>query len=688
MKARLLTLVVFPAALVLSLAGASAAAADDTLSEAFARATRCAFGDDRAPLAPIEQAVAAAGRDARLRADLEHRFLALLRDPAATEAAKDFACRQISLIASQRAVPALAALLPDPHLSGIARQALERIPDRRADEPLRKALRELRGPTRLGVIGSLGERRDPRAVRPLRALLRDPDPAVASAAAVALGKIGTASAARALLEHRQRTPQPALREALNDGCLRAAWHRARQHDLRTGVRIFDDFFTRETSDHLRLAGFEGLLFAQPAEAPRRILTALDGTDEILRRAAASAIAEITEAAALAQIANGLGRVRPEGQVAALRVLQSPKDTMFRSAVRALLERGAPAARTAALEALGVIGEAADVSLLARWAATGAPAESRAARAALVNLTGRGVEEALMARLSGSDVGVRLELLRALAARGTGPAADTVARLLRDPEPRVVEAALTALGSVGNENHVRLLADHFIASRSDAQRQASLGALESIAGRFKAKAAPPLLAALHPAAPSDRAALLPLLSTVGGPEALNALRDGLGDADAGVRDAAARTVADWPDAAAIPILAELARASTESAHRALAFRGYVRLVRESEAAPDVKLRQLSEALELARTDAERRAVVGALGEVATPEALARVARVLTQHAALADEAGAAAVRIIAKLKDKHRDAVAPVLREVLARAQAESVRADARKQMSRFKLDAQ
>ena len=48
------------------------------------------------------------------------------------------------------------------------------------------------------MISSLGARRDAAAVVPLGGLLRDDDPAVARAAALALGAIGTAEAATVL----------------------------------------------------------------------------------------------------------------------------------------------------------------------------------------------------------------------------------------------------------------------------------------------------------------------------------------------------------------------------------------------------------------------------------------------------------------------------------------------------------
>ncbi len=61
---------------------------------------------------------------------------------------------------------------------------------------LREALAKLKGRPLVGVIGSLGVRRDAKAVGPLSGLLKDSDPLVAQAAARSLGRIGNQAAAQ------------------------------------------------------------------------------------------------------------------------------------------------------------------------------------------------------------------------------------------------------------------------------------------------------------------------------------------------------------------------------------------------------------------------------------------------------------------------------------------------------------
>ena len=93
------------------------------------------------------------------KALLEARLIAILEGDA-TDLAKQYACRQLAMVGSDASVPVLAGLLPSPRLSHMARYALEAIPDPSVDDALREALDKVQGRQRLGVIGSLGARRD------------------------------------------------------------------------------------------------------------------------------------------------------------------------------------------------------------------------------------------------------------------------------------------------------------------------------------------------------------------------------------------------------------------------------------------------------------------------------------------------------------------------------------------------
>ncbi|MCH2400452.1 MAG: HEAT repeat domain-containing protein, partial [Pirellulales bacterium] len=147
----------------------------------------------------------------------EPTLLAVLRSDAAP-ADKALACKNLAIYGSDRAVPELAKLLPDPQLSSWARIALEAIPGEAANAALRAAADRLAGRLQVGMINSIGVRRDPQAVESLTEKLQDGDVQVASAAAVALGHIGNGVATDAL-RAALATTSGAVRSAVAEGCV-------------------------------------------------------------------------------------------------------------------------------------------------------------------------------------------------------------------------------------------------------------------------------------------------------------------------------------------------------------------------------------------------------------------------------------------------------------------------------------
>lgn len=116
-------------------------------------------------------------------------LVAILGDSDATEFAKAKACQRLAVVGDDAAVPALAELLSDGRLSHYARTALEPMPPGAADQALRDALGKLEGSLLVGVINSIGVRRDPMALAKLAQLRQSDDQAVRDAATAAINRI-------------------------------------------------------------------------------------------------------------------------------------------------------------------------------------------------------------------------------------------------------------------------------------------------------------------------------------------------------------------------------------------------------------------------------------------------------------------------------------------------------------------
>ena len=193
------------------------------------------------------------------------------KNPDGSVFEKAKACQRLAVVGTKDAVPALAALLPDEKLNEYARFGLEGIADPAVDEALRDAAAKLHGRPLVGVLDSIGQRKDAKAVELLANLMNDEDATVASAAAGALGRIGTPAAAEKLtLAVAAKSP---VQLAAADACLACAERLAAAGNqdaagflCRVIMEATDAMDTKDVPKHLRVAAVWGMLRYRPETA--------------------------------------------------------------------------------------------------------------------------------------------------------------------------------------------------------------------------------------------------------------------------------------------------------------------------------------------------------------------------------------------------------------------------------------
>jgi len=250
------------AAVPAALAGATAVAAEvdaAAVDKAFETLKTYDWGADRNLLNPIDDAVIATRGDAAARKGLETRLIAVLKSDA-SRSAKDFVFRTLRTAGTAESVPALAASLPDKDLSHMARYALERISAPEAAAALRDALPKVGGALKVGVIGSLGVRRDTACVSALAGLLGDSDAAIAKAAANSLGVIGSPDAGKALSGFAKKAPD-GMKPAVADASLACAERLLADGKKAEAIVLYKSLSGDDQPKHVRVAATRGMLMA-------------------------------------------------------------------------------------------------------------------------------------------------------------------------------------------------------------------------------------------------------------------------------------------------------------------------------------------------------------------------------------------------------------------------------------------
>ena len=461
------------------------------------------FGDSRLPLATIEEQIRKSS-PAEYKA-IETKLLAVLNAPETPKDAKRYICRWLAVVGSADCVPAVAPLLTDDDLSHPARMALEPMASPAAGAALRDALPKVHGRLLAGLIGSIGVRRDPEAVSVLARAAKDDDPVVANAAIMALGAIGTESAAQTLAGLQVA---PALSRAQARARITAAGHLKNAGANPQAVAIYRDLMQPAQPQFIRIAALKGLIGALPqAEAVKLVTEMVQGEDAAMREATVAAYATSTDAALQSAVAAALPTMKSSGQLILLGVLADLPDVAARPAVLSLAEKESdPAVRAAAVDCLGRHGEAADVPMLVRLAGTGQGAVAEAAHKTLDRLGKPGVDEALIGLIESSDASDRATVLGVLASRHTVAALPTLVRLVGGTDAGLAAEAAKALGVMGQSAQLTALTATIVATENAQLRaaceEAGAGHLHSRAGQdgrggHRARRARPGTAAARP-----------------------------------------------------------------------------------------------------------------------------------------------------------------------------------------------
>lgn len=600
------------------------------------------------------------------------------------------ACRELAVVGTSKAVPVLVRSLADAELNHMARYALETIPDPGVDSALRGELPRLQGRPLVGVIGSLGVRKDAKAVKPLSSLLGDPDPEVVQAAARALGQIGTADAARAI-EKALPATAPANRLAFCEGLFRCAETFAAKGKTKDAIALYDRMRGMTDVPHqVRAGALRGAIIARDQGGLELLKESLLSSDRVLFHAAVRAALETPGAEVTRALAGCLPQLQPDNQIVAMQALGSRGDDLAVPALSTQAKAGPKTTRVAAIRAVAAIGDAAAVPVLVQLVEEADREIAQVAVDGLAGFPGREADSAVLSMLKSPEADRRLVGIDLVGRRRMVTAVPALLTVASDADAKVRSSAYQRLGKLGTPAEVPALIK-LLVQTTDAQDLTGLAeALSSICtgAGSPASATEQIIGAMPGAQPAQQGALLSVLGALGGAPALVAVRGAVRDYAPEIRDAAVRALADWPDAGAAPDLLQIVRSTTATGNqRDLAFRGYVRLVRESGGPPPEKLKSLAAAASLATSPQEKMLVLAGLGDMLSVESL----RLVTPHLsdpAVADEAGAVAVKIAEKLDPKESADIGTALNQVLKSAKSQQVLDKARKRMEQLKLQVQ
>jgi len=345
-----------------------------------------------------------------------------------------------------------------------------------------------------------------------------------------------------------------------------------------------------------------------SEAIGIVLDVLKSDDQQMQAVAIAMVKEMPGTEVTKVLAKELPNLSVTSQVQLLSALGDRGDAAALPAVIAAANAADESVRIAALRALGQLGNASTVGLLAQTAAATSGDEQKTARESLYRLRGPTVDGAILAGIPKADPKAKVELISSVGRRNISAGVSALLKTAKDSDRpatlgmsrpavgRVRAESLKVLKVIAGPQHLPALVDLLINAQSSSDRNEAQKTVAAVARKIedKNRQAEAVLAVLPSVKDIERrSSLLSVLGKIGDSSALPCLREALDGGNAEIQGAAIRALADWPTPEPAPDLLKVTESSDNRLHRILALRGAVRLLGlESVRPADATLRSSS------------------------------------------------------------------------------------------------
>jgi HEAT repeat protein len=418
-----------------------------------------------------------------------------------------------------------------------------------------------------------------------------------------------------------------------------------------------------------------------------VIDALKGNDESMQSMAISLIRDMPGAAVTKILARELPNLSVKGQVQLLSALADRGDrTALPAVVGATISKD-QSVKIAALRALGQLGNASSVDLLAEKAAAARGEEQKAARESLYRLRDPNVDGVILTRIGKVAAKVKVELIKSAGERNIVTGVEVLLKTARDEDSKVRRESFKVLKAIAGPKYLAALVELLVGVQSSSDRREAEKTVTAVAHKIsdKNRQAEAVLAKL-PSVKEEpsRCSLLRVLGKIGDDSALAVLHAGLKDKSAAVKEACIRSLAEWPTAEPMADLLKVVQGTDNKLHHVLALRGYVRLIGlESNRPAQETIGMYKQAMELASNVSEKKMVLSGLANIKSLAALVMASSYL-EDKALQQEAEVAVVKIVEATGGSYPAESKAALQKIIQISKNEFLRKKAQEVKSKIK----
>ncbi len=559
--------------------------------------------DSRATITQINEYLRVMTSDNRPLENCEKEMIKFLLSDATIDA-KSYICSKLGEIGSEASVPVLADLLNKPELFDSARYALERIPGEQSIRVLRNALQTTEGKARIGILTSIGLRKDLKSIPTVAMFLKDSDPDTVVAAGAALDRMGKESALSALWTARTQAIEPA-RLKLTEytlSCANQILKEKKSSDALDVVRSLSADNTLPSS--LRIASIRSLAQFSEEEGAKAIVKSFSDPDPNFVRLAIAACPLIKDKKVLLNVVcKEVAFLPAENQVQFIDLFASQNKKEILPYIVESMSSENVSVREASIRALGMLGGKSEIQILVQKA-LGEGTEAELAKTSLSTMPGEEVGQEMLNILKKTDVEPALKklLLPLVADRrvpGSEPvilqsAGDTdlecriaaIKSLIEQPKTEIFDTVLQLLPNAGSDEERKLFEELIlkIVLLNPEETEKRLGSLSAM---LDTKPALPVQTVLlrvlaRSGNPAGLEKIKSLINANTAPELLNAVLEALNE---------------WSDDTPVPFLLDFARANPQLPQRDKLLETTINLAQKTKLSDDEAIQRMAAVLEL-------------------------------------------------------------------------------------------
>ncbi|WP_031530464.1 family 16 glycoside hydrolase [Dyadobacter crusticola] len=571
--------------------------------------------------------------------------LSKLNDPDS----KNFLIYQLQTVGKDESIDALKSYLSDERLSGPAARALSRNGSNAAGSALFQALGNAKGAARIAIIEALGDTKFKEAAPEIEKTATTEDLALRKVSLYALSEIAIPSSEQILMLAAQK-----VLYGYNESDATAAYLKYLANLAKTGNAPIAEraalALIKNTPAPKQVATRSSALKiyadSKKRESVPVLVSALKSTDHEYRAAALKLGQKYLMANGAASWLAAMKNAQPEVQAEIITMLGHAGSQDALPAILKSLTSKDTRVRSAAIWAAGKIGQESSIPALINVSKTANAAEIKIVKSSLLTIKGATLTDQIAKALPTLPNPAKAAMIDVLAARAASTKLAVVSAQLKSTDPDVHKSAFDALKSLAEPKDLPQLFSLLNTETAPADITAIQQAISVVVkGSGDTNSQTELVLKQMQAASSGKQAnYLPVLATIGGKKALSSVVASYEKGDAEMKKIAINSLSVWSDASAAKELLAIAKKTSDNAEFEAAFSGYIAAAAKSPKTPTGKVLMLRDAMALAKTDAQKEAILKELARYRTFNALLFAGKYLDQPATR--QAAAQAVTSIA------------------------------------------